>query len=133
MNTAISSLFQLNAEASCYEVVFHKHLQRIDHGVLEIVAPDGEVQRYGKATPDGLSATIIINNARAYSRIILNGSLGAAESFMEGEWTSPNLTDVIRIFTRNIAMVNTALERGLARDHANRVSQDDRHSVNSTM
>lgn len=55
----------------------------------------------------GLSATVTVHDPRFYLRVLHGGSLGAAESFMDGEWTCDDLTALVRIFLRNQA----AMER----------------------
>ena len=42
-----------------------------------------------------------LKSDRFFSRLMLGGGLGAAESFMDGEWTSPDLVTVFRTLLRN--------------------------------
>ena len=44
---------------------------------------------------------IIIHNPRCYRRLALGGAIGAAESFIDGDWSTPDLIDVIRVFAKN--------------------------------
>jgi cyclopropane-fatty-acyl-phospholipid synthase len=48
-----------------------------------------------------LSATVVVHHPRFYRRILLGGGLGAAESWMDGDWTCDDLTTLVRIFIRN--------------------------------
>lgn len=48
-----------------------------------------------------LSATVVVHHPRFYRRILLAGGLGAAESWMDGDWSCDDLTTLIRIFIRN--------------------------------
>jgi len=43
---------------------------------------------------------IHIHDISLYRDFIKGGSIGAAEAFIEGKWSSPNLTNVIRIFAK---------------------------------
>lgn len=43
-----------------------------------------------------------INNPAFYRRVVTNGSLGAAESYIRGEWDTENLTDLLRAFVRQL-------------------------------
>jgi len=63
---------------------------------------------------DVLQSTVEVNNSGFYRRVALGGSMGAAESYMEGEWTSENLVDLLRIFVRNIGLTDR-MEGGAAR------------------
>jgi cyclopropane-fatty-acyl-phospholipid synthase len=51
--------------------------------------------------PTALAATIDVRDPRFYRRVVLGGGLGAAESFMDGDWAADDLTTVLRIFARN--------------------------------
>ena len=50
-----------------------------------------------------LHAEIIVKNPAVYQRIISQGSIGAAEAYVDGWWDSPNLTDLVRVLCRNMA------------------------------
>jgi cyclopropane-fatty-acyl-phospholipid synthase len=49
----------------------------------------------------GLSATLSVNNPTFYSKIMRQGSLGAAKSYIDGDWQTDNLRDLIRIMIQN--------------------------------
>lgn len=48
-----------------------------------------------------LKAHMHIHNASIYVDIIKGGSIAAAEGYISEKWTTPNLTNLIRIFARN--------------------------------
>lgn len=48
------------------------------------------------------SAQIEVHNEAVYQRMLINGVLGAAEGYMEGDWTTPDLLSVIRFFVSNL-------------------------------
>ncbi len=53
--------------------------------------------------PDAdLQARVRVNDGQMYVRLLSGGSIGIAESYVEGEWQSPDLTSVIRVFARNL-------------------------------
>jgi cyclopropane-fatty-acyl-phospholipid synthase len=47
-------------------------------------------------------ACLRIRERRAFSRLLLRGEMGAAESYEAGEWDSDDLTAVFRLFLRNL-------------------------------
>ncbi|PKG38480.1 SAM-dependent methyltransferase [Psychromonas sp. Urea-02u-13] len=47
-----------------------------------------------------LKAVVFINNPKTYKRILLGGSIAAGESYIDGWWTSPDLTKVIQVLSR---------------------------------
>ena len=81
-----------------YKKIIHQRLSQIKDA--HIIIKDGKsINKFGK--PGNLSAKINILDAIFYKTIILGGTIGASESFIRGEWSSPNLTNVIRVLARN--------------------------------
>lgn len=71
--------------------------------------------RFGKRSPQfPLTAHIQVNQPQFYSELALGGSIAAAESYMLGHWRTDSLTDVVRIMSRNMDVLD-AVESGLAR------------------
>ena len=81
-----------------YKKIIHQRLSQIKDA--HIIINDGKsINKFGK--PGNLSAKINILDIVFYKNIILGGTIGASESFIRGEWSSPNLTNVIRVLARN--------------------------------
>lgn len=74
-------------------------LARIADGELTLRDADGD-HRFG--TRSDLAATITVHDPLLYSRMVLDGTLGAGEAYLEGAWDADDLTGVMRIFARNI-------------------------------
>lgn len=91
----------------------HERLSALTEGRLTLVEPQGATTfgRQSKSVPDAL---IHVHDDRLYRRMIFEGGLGGAESFVEGDWQTEDLTAVLRIFARNLT-VPSNLERGLVR------------------
>jgi cyclopropane-fatty-acyl-phospholipid synthase len=71
-------------------------------GHLQLVLPDGSVHQYhGKEA--GPSATMIVRNPRMVRRMVFGGSLGLAEAYLDGDWDSPNLADMLSLGPENEA------------------------------
>jgi cyclopropane-fatty-acyl-phospholipid synthase len=70
--------------------------------------------QFGQPAGADLAATIRVHDPRFYRQIALGGSLGAAEAYLRGYWTSDDLTTLLRIFVRNLAIADR-LEGGGAR------------------
>lgn len=75
-----------------------KQLSALKHGQL-IIHENSKKVSYGR--PGKIKAEIKLININFYSFILFGGSIGAAESYMQGDWTSKNLTDVIRLMSIN--------------------------------
>jgi len=85
-------------------------LERLRHGSLTVQLPDGTVQVFGEATPTETStgsgaaqpgAMIALRNWNMCGATLRSGDIGFAESYIAGDWTTPNLTDLMRLFIRN--------------------------------
>lgn len=75
-------------------------LSRLTYGQLEIV--EGAVHSLFPEMADekSIKGKIQIHDPSVYRDFVKGGSIGAAEAFIDGKWSSPNLTNVIRIFAR---------------------------------
>ncbi|WP_254511503.1 SAM-dependent methyltransferase [Anatilimnocola floriformis] len=81
-------------------------------GRLTIV--DGsEVFHFGDSNESG-SATLRVHAPGFYQRVACGGGLGAAEAFMDGDWSCDDLVGLIRLCIQNPA-VATGLDGGVAR------------------
>jgi len=58
-----------------------------------------------------LQARVEVNDARMYRRLLSGGNIGIAESYVDGDWQSPDLTAVIRVFARNLATLERLEKR----------------------
>lgn len=88
-------------------------LQRMRQGTL-VVADRGETKRFGTLSEGCVDASVEVHHARFYRRIAASGSLGAAEAFLDGDWTCPDLTALFRLLIRNPQVIG-GLDRGWAR------------------
>ena len=86
--------------------------QRIDHGALDVSWPDGTASRdTGRLV--GPNAKIRINNTRFVRRAAFGGALGLADSYVDGDWDSPDLTAVFKLAIDNEAALSTKLLQSL--------------------
>lgn len=53
-----------------------------------------------------LQAEVHVRHTRAYRRVLLGGSIAAAESYMDDEWDTPDLTAVIQVLALNMAVTD---------------------------
>ncbi|MEM9603094.1 MAG: cyclopropane-fatty-acyl-phospholipid synthase family protein [Pseudomonadota bacterium] len=89
-----------------------KLLGEIRVGRLTLI--DGPQRHVFGGTLDGPSATIEVNREAAYTRVLRSGVTGAGEAFFEGDWDTPDLTAVVRLFVLNRNTMRT-MNGGLAR------------------
>jgi cyclopropane-fatty-acyl-phospholipid synthase len=67
-----------------------------------------------EASGPTLRACVRVHDPAFYRRVALNGSVGAAEAYMDGFWDCDDLVALVRILVRNRERLD-AMERGTAR------------------
>ena len=76
-----------------------KMLLRLKHGTLMVKLPDGSVQRFGNGQAP--MANLHLLNWNVCAAALRSGDIGFAESFIAGDWTTPHLTELLRVFIVN--------------------------------
>ena len=96
--------------------LFLKKLSTIQNGQLEIIECFNGFEKHHifgtKTLNQDLQGTIKVFNPQFYSRILFGGTIGAGESFMDHDWESPNLAQLIQLLARNREL-QTGLDTGL--------------------
>ena len=85
------------------KIVFNV-LKNIKYGFLEIMNFDGEVLKFGDINEE-LKVRIIIKQPGLNYNLIRNGSIGLAESYMQGYFETENLSDLIELTAKNIKLI----------------------------
>ena len=89
-------------------------LKKLTHGRITIIE-DNQTFAFGKASRSAsIQAEIRVQHFQFYSRVLIGGSIGAAEAYMDGLWTADDLTNVMRILALN-QKAFADMEKGLAR------------------
>jgi cyclopropane-fatty-acyl-phospholipid synthase len=81
--------------------VVTKILSRLRKGKITVQTPAGYRVAYTAALP-GPEATIIIHRWRAVRWLLWKGDLGFAESYMEGDWSTPDLSAFLELAALNV-------------------------------
>ena len=76
-----------------------------EHGESRVLGLDKTSAQFG---------SLHISNDAFYTKTALGGSVGAAESYMDGDWHSEQLVDVMRLLIRNRDLLDS-IESGTAR------------------
>jgi cyclopropane-fatty-acyl-phospholipid synthase len=116
------------------KTAFLSSLDGMTGGTLTLECPD-RTYRYG--APGDLDATLTVHDERFFLRALTGNDIGLGESFMDGDWTTPDLVPLVRLMLRNRraiegqSRVTGALHRlagGLARRlRDNSVAGSQRH------
>jgi cyclopropane-fatty-acyl-phospholipid synthase len=90
-----------------------RRLEAISEGRL-LLADDSGTHVFGRRDGgDGLGASVRVADPRFYRLAAFGGSLGAAEAYIRGLWSSDDLPALLRLFVRNLPVVD-AMEGGAA-------------------
>jgi cyclopropane-fatty-acyl-phospholipid synthase len=78
-------------------------LQRLQHGTLHVQWPDGRVEQFGSAPASGnaLNATLHLHSYAPLTQALKSGDIGFAESYIAGEWTTNNLSELLQLLVAN--------------------------------
>ena len=94
---------------SLYQRLVLQSFQGMDRGRMEIRLPDGSSVAFGSEGPHsdllhGIPSTAVINIHRDefFRKCVFAGDVGFGESFVDGDWTTPDLTAVIAWFIHNV-------------------------------
>jgi cyclopropane-fatty-acyl-phospholipid synthase len=92
---------------SFFRSSFRRWLSGIETGAIAVIE-GSESWSTGSNTSEGdsLHAHIAIADPAAYRRMITGSTLGAAESYADDQWSSDDLTSLIRIMIRNLGVVH---------------------------
>ena len=94
------------------EKAITNHMVRLSCGQLT-VHHAGATEVYGPGE-NGPVAEIVVHDPAFFRSLLLGGHIGAAESYVRGEWTTEDLTAVVRLLSRNRETLD-GLETGWAR------------------
>lgn len=83
-------------------------LGRLQHGTLELRSPWGSKQFHDGTTPSAagrpaadLRGSLHVHNEAVFARVLKSGDIGLAESYVDGDWSSPDLRTLLELFMRN--------------------------------
>ena len=82
------------------EKLLNNFLSKIKYGNLEVEFPSGDKKNFSGVN-DYLSASIKIHNYNFLSYIFKRGSVGYAEAYMKGFYSTPNLTNLLMLSHKN--------------------------------
>lgn len=97
----ISEVMQSSPPRNRWLRIALRMAEMIRVGTLTVVLPDGQSHRVVRSPSP--AATIVIKDVRAARRLIVGGSLGLAEAYVDGLWESPSIMDVMAVASENEA------------------------------
>jgi cyclopropane-fatty-acyl-phospholipid synthase len=73
-------------------------LRHIEGGSLRLCLPDGETLHLGQG-PE--RATLQVNDERVFRRVLAEGDIGFGESWIDGDWHSDQLAELLTLLAEN--------------------------------
>ena len=104
-----SSHFDLPPSAPAAARAVFRLLKRLRHGTLCVFMPDGSSARFGQPVEGELRAVLNLRNWNACAASMKSGDIGFAETFVAGDWTSPDLSSLLKLFIANRDEVETVI------------------------
>lgn len=89
---------------SARRIIFALLKQLHGGGLLLRESGIDEIQ-FGDANA-GLQAEVEINDPRVYKRMLLGGSIAAGESYIDGDWSSTDLTSLLQLLANNMRLID---------------------------
>ena len=78
-------------------------LGQLRHGTLVVQMPDGSSAHFGTRAEGEPRAGISLRNWKVCAAALKSGDIGFAETFIAGDWTTPDLTALLKLFLANQA------------------------------
>lgn len=96
----INSVSSIKKENSIYKTIIFSLLKKMTKGRLIIELPSGESLTIGN--DDSIRASIRINNNEFFKKCFYYGDVGFGESYVDGDWDTDNITNVISWMILNV-------------------------------
>jgi len=96
----VKQINKIKSVKSIYRKIFIKLLKRFNNGHLSIRLPEGEVIEIGENP--GHRAFIHIKNEGFFKKAALYGDIGFGEAYIDGDWSTPDLTMLLRWAIGNV-------------------------------
>ncbi|MEP6738920.1 MAG: cyclopropane-fatty-acyl-phospholipid synthase family protein [Caldimonas sp.] len=76
-------------------------MKNLRHGSLDVRLPDASMVRFGSAAEGEPRAAITLRNWNVCAAAMRSGDIGFAETYVAGDWTTPDLATLLTLFTTN--------------------------------
>ena len=76
-------------------------ISKATKGSLKIKTPTGEVTELGDQSTEE-TAIINVHNPIFFKKVVLSGDIGFMESYMDGDWSTPDLKNIFLWAIKNI-------------------------------
>ena len=98
----------MNSVDMAAKQVLFRTLNNIRTGSIHLV-DSGRSHTFGRTDQRGLCARLEVHNPEFYWRTLFGGSLGAAEAYVRGQWSSDQLVDLFRIVASDAQLLDGSI------------------------
>ena len=87
-------------------------LRRLQVGTLDLQLPDGSAARFGQTGESGqnaLRAALRLHDWGVCAAVLKSGDIGFAEGYIDGHWSTPDLTALLKLFIANRELIEGAI------------------------
>ncbi|MCM0611969.1 class I SAM-dependent methyltransferase [Marinobacter sediminum] len=115
LNTSIQSVDQQERARPVFSRIARnlviQQLSQLQDGLLTIRETGFDDLVFGDGDLDHQPAELVIHDHSTWKDLLTGGSVGAAEAYVSGDWSSPDLVALLRFFTRNVDRMNEFEDR----------------------
>lgn len=97
----MSTTLSITASSGFYEKTIIRLLSKMEKGTLLITLPSGQEITIGNGE-GAISANLNVKDPYFFKRCVFYGDIGFGEAYVEGEWDTDNIQNVIKWFLLNI-------------------------------
>ncbi|MCB0328673.1 MAG: class I SAM-dependent methyltransferase, partial [Bdellovibrionales bacterium] len=87
-----------------------KLLEQLKDGELKFVFPDGSSRLFGTPSPNGSQqctpVELTVKHYRLFPKLLFGSEVAAGESYVDGDWTTTDLPELLKLFARNKKYLN---------------------------
>jgi cyclopropane-fatty-acyl-phospholipid synthase len=97
-----------------------RRLGDLEAGSLSLRMPDGSRKTFGTPAA-GLTGTVHVHRWRFFRRLLTDGDIGLGEAYMDGDWSTPDLVALTRVFLSHEGELSRTSNAGLLSRTADRL------------
>lgn len=101
MSTSAFAPLSLPESAPASARAVFRLMKNLKHGTLSVQMPDGATVLFGTPGEGGQRAAIRLRNWNVCAAAMKSGDIGFAETFIAGDWSTPDLTTLLTLFIAN--------------------------------
>jgi cyclopropane-fatty-acyl-phospholipid synthase len=107
--TTTAPPFALPSSAPATARAAFRLLDRLQTGSLDLQLPDGSQAHFGRAGDGAARGAMRLSNWNVFGAALRSGDIGFAESFIAGDWHTPDLVGLLKLFIANRDAVEDAV------------------------